>query len=260
MQEKITSHANQKISKLIKLKNKKYRDKYSLFYIENFKIIIDARKDNFNFEEIFVAESFISKNKITFEKFINDNKIKKYYIIDDKISKKISNLDTPSGIYALYKKIGGKLNFKTPIIYLNEINDPGNLGAILRSALAFGFVNIVVDEKCADLYNFKTLNAAKNSFFKLNITIDENLNVLKKIKKEMPVYAARMEDAININIMKPDKKYCLVFGNESRGVDEKIQGISDKFIKISIKNIESLNVATAASIIMHKFSTSIDNV
>lgn len=258
MPEKITSPSNKKIKKIIMLKNKKYRDKYSLFCVENFKIISDGLRGGAGFEELFVAESFIAKNKTEFDKFTKENNIKNFYVIDEKISKKISNLETASGICALYKKKEGKYDSGNPIIYLNEINDPGNLGAILRSALAFGFKNIIMDEKCADLYNFKTINAAKDSFFKLNIIKDSSYNILKKIKKAMPLYCTRMEKAIDVNAIKPEKKYCIIFGNESRGVDKNIQKISDKFVKITIKNIESLNVAAAASIIMHRLAAAID--
>jgi RNA methyltransferase, TrmH family len=242
----IESKDNLKIKHLRKLNTKKYRDEHSEFLVENFITIKDAWKTGFKFKQLFVTSSFLEKNKAEIKKML----IEKSYLINQRINESFSNLNTASGICAIYDKLDSKINFKKPIIYLNAINDPGNLGTILRSALAFDLRNIVCDENCVDLYNYKVINASKDAIFKLDIQIDQDFKVLKEIKKEMKVFSTRLEDSNNLDILKKEKVFCLVLGSESHGVSKEIQEISDDFIKINMGNeIESLNVSGAAAII-----------
>lgn len=244
----IESKDNPKIKHLRKLNNKKYRDKYLEFLVENFTTINDAFNAGYKFKQVFITNEFFKKNKAEIENFSSGE----CYLINNRINESFSNLDTASGICAVYDKLDNKIDFKEPIIYLNTISDPGNLGTILRSALAFNLKNIVCDEKCVDLYNSKVINAAKNSIFKLNIEIDKNLKLLKQIKEKMKVFSTRLKDSNSLDILKKEKTFCLVLGSESHGVDKAVQDLSDDFIKINIsEKIESLNVSGAAAIIFH---------
>ncbi|NQU83873.1 MAG: RNA methyltransferase [Parcubacteria group bacterium] len=271
MQE-ITSKDNEKIKILKKLNQKKYREKFSQFSVENLTIIKDAKKAGVDFESLFVTEEFLKKNKKDVD-FISTvipapslsspspegnskggDPQTKTHIITNSINKSFSNLENPSGICAIYKKQEKKIDFNLPVIYINKITDPGNLGAIFRSAVAFSFKNIVLDEECADLYNPKTINSAKDAIFKLNIVFDEKLKTLKEIKKKMKVFSTSVESGKSGESLKKHKEFCLVLGNETRGVDKNIQKISDDFIKIEMsKEMESLNVAVSAGIIFHEF-------
>lgn len=244
----IKSKDNEKIKILKKLGQKKYRDQLAVFLVENLSIIYDALRAGIVFESLFVTEGFIKKNKEKFD-FILKN-AKEYYLIDEKINKSFSGLETPSGICAIYKKQGRESDFTKPIIYLNGIGDPGNLGTILRSALAFNLKNIVIDEKCADIYNFKTVNSAKDAIFKLNIVFDKNREILKEIKKKMLIFSTEVKNGKEIKDIKNKKLFCLVLGSEAHGVDKEILEMSDDFITIKTSGeIESLNVASAAAII-----------
>ena len=250
---KITSKDNIKIKTLRKLGQKKYRDENKKFLVENAVITYDAAKAGIIFDAIFVTKDFIEKNREIFDFIINKSGAKEYYLIDEKINKSFSSLSTAPGIATIYSKIENKIDYSKPIIYLNGLNDPGNLGTILRSALAFELKNIVIDECSADVYNPKTISAARDAIFKLNIEFDQNLKILKEIKKKMPVFTTRLERSEGLDILKKQKPFCVVFGSESHGVEKEIQKLSDNFIKIPISNeIESLNVATSAGIIFHK--------
>ena len=250
---KITSKDNPKIKMLRKLGQKKYRDENKKFLVENAIITYDATKAGVVFDAIFVTRDFIEKNREIFDFIINRSKVKKYYIIDEKINKSFSSLSTAPGIIAVYSKVENKIDYSGPIIYLNALNDPGNLGTILRSALAFGLKNIVIDEYSADIYNPKTISAGKDAIFKLNIEFDQNLKIIKEIKKKMPVFTTRLERSEGLDLLKKQKKFCVVFGSESHGVEQKIQELSNNFIRIPMNNeIESLNVAISAGIIFHK--------
>ncbi|MDP3057203.1 MAG: RNA methyltransferase [bacterium] len=250
---KITSKDNAKIKILKQLGQKKYRDESGKFLVENAVIIHDAAKVGIVFDEIFVIKDFIEKNKEKFDFIIEKNGSGEYYLIDEKINKSFSSMDTAPGIAAVYSKPARKLDLAQPIIYLNAINDPGNLGTIFRSALAFGLKNIVVDERSADVYNPKTISAAKDAIFKLNIEFDKDLKILKEIKSKMPIFATRLEKSESLEILTKEKLFCVVLGSESHGVEKKIQEISDNFIRIPMsEEIESLNVAASAAIIFYE--------
>ncbi|MBU4338453.1 RNA methyltransferase [Patescibacteria group bacterium] len=249
----ITSKDNAKIRILKQLGQKKYRDESGKFLAENAVIISDALKAGIVFDAIFVTKDFIEKNKEKFDFIIANSKAREYYLIDEKINKSFSSLDTAPGIAAVYSKLERKIDFAKPIIYLNAINDPGNLGTIFRSALAFGLKNIVVDEHSADIYNPKTINAAKDAIFKLNIVFDKDLGILKEIKRKMPIFTTRLEKSKGLEILKKEKLFCVALGSESHGADKAIREMSDGFIRIPMSSeIESLNVAASAAIIFYE--------
>ena len=245
----IESKDNPKIKHLRKLSNKKYRDEYSEFLVENWITIKDAFQANFKPKQLFVTTEFLEKNKAEIEKILAEET----YLINQRINESFSELKTVSGISAVYDSLNSKINLKEPVIYLNGINNPGNLGTILRSALAFNLKNIVCDENCVDLYNFKVINAAKDSIFKLNIQIDHDLRLFKEIKEKMKVFSTRLEESPGLEILEKEKVFCLVLGSESHGISKEIQDLSDDFIKIKMgSEIESLNVSGAAAIIFNQ--------
>ena len=249
----ITSKDNEKIKYLKKLSQKKYRDEAGEFVVENVKIIYDALKAGFVFDSVFVTESLLNGHDAKVRAILE--RVREYFVINDQINKVFSNLDTPSGIAVVYKIKSRELDFNDKIVYLNGISDPGNLGTMLRSALAFGFKNIVLDETCVDLYNAKTIQATKDAVFKLNIVVDKELLILQKIKKMMPVVVTRMEDAQDVRSFKAAKKYCLVLGSEAHGVNAVITELADAFIKIQMADtMESLNVAVASGILFFSLS------
>jgi len=249
--ESITSKDNERVKKLKKLQLKKYRDEYGLFCVENFKIIVDAAEAGVAFEEIYGTESFVGKNEAAVDKLLGT--AAPAFIIADDLNKSFSELTTPSGVCAVYAKQEWVLNFKKPAVYLNGINDPGNVGAILRTALAFNFENVILDETCADVYNAKTINAAKDAIFKLNIFNDYDGALLKRMKKEkVRLIGAATRGGEPLKQSK--KNFCIVFGSESHGFTPDVEKMLDESVTIKTGGkIESLNVAAAAAIILHHF-------
>ncbi len=270
---KILSLSNEKIKYLKKLGDKKFRDQEGKFLVENLRIIHDALKGGFKPESLFITEEMLTKDDER-KKYIVKN-IDECFVITDKLNKFFSFLTTPSGITAVYKKderepafakssllrqdsegqvceAKKEIDLGKIIVYLNGINDPGNMGTIFRTALAFDLENIVVDETCVDIYNPKVVSAARDAIFKLNVWYDKDLEIFKKIKKEMKIYATNLRKGVGVESIK-DKKFCVVLGNEANGVDEKILKQADGFIKIDMsKKIESLNVGVTAGIIFNK--------
>jgi len=247
---KIISLQNDRIKLLEKLTLKKYRREFKQFIVENLVIIVDALKAGYDFETLFITEEFASKHREQLEYIKNKTQAKNFYLIDAKLNKHYSNLDTPSGITAIYS-IRERVPDKTSVIYLNGISDPGNLGTIMRSALAFDFINLVVDETCVDIYNPKVISAAKDAIFKLNI-VEDNGDWLKNNK--LPLYITHSHLGLDLDQFKPAKIFCLVLGNESHGINPGIMKLAEKSLKIKCSSkIESLNVAAAAAIFLYEF-------
>jgi TrmH family RNA methyltransferase len=248
--QEISSPQNSQIKLLESLDSKKQRQESGLFIVENLAIIYDAMRDGYDFEALFVTEEFANKHQDKLDYLQDASGTDNFYLIDAKLNKLYSSLDTPSGISAIYKMRDKKLD-STSVIYLNGINDPGNLGTIMRSALAFGFINLVLDGTCVDAYNSKTISAAKDAIFKLNIVEDKSGEWLKANK--LPVYATSSHLGVDLSNFKAEKNFCLVLGGESHGVDQQILESAAQNIKIEMSSkIESLNVATAAAILLYE--------
>lgn len=255
--QKITSAENAKIKLLKKLGQKKYRKEYGLFIVENFVIIRDALVSGYAYKEIFITDDFIKKQPEKIEFLSQKSQIKTAYLLDDKLNKFFSDLDCPAGIAAIYARASAKIDLSAPAVYLNGIKDPGNVGTIMRTALAFGYKNFIVDSACADIYNPKTINAAKDAIFKLNIIEDNDNSWLKARANDYQIIAADANQGQDIGKFRPrpKQKICLVLGSESHGLSREISALAQAKIKIQISpEIESLNVASAAAIILHAFS------
>ncbi len=249
--KEISSQKNTQIKWLKKLSLKKFRRQNNKFTVENLSLIYDALKNGYDFQELFVTQDFIDRNKEKFDYLKKQSKLDSYYLIDDQLNKHYSQLDTPSGITAVYESKQSTLDESKPVLYLNSIKDPGNIGTIMRTALAFDIPNIVLDATCVDIYNFKSISAAKDSIFKLNIIEDQDGAWINDNKTNFPIYVANSNEGENLAKIKTAKKFCLVLGSESHGVSDDIIALADKNIRIEIsQQIESLNVASAAAILL----------
>ena len=242
---------NNNIKKIQSLNSKKGRLKNNLFLIEGRRLIESALLNHSKIRSIYFTEKFQKNNTLIIKK------IKKLKIINKKISnqnlKKITFTNNPSGIIGLVileKETELNLN-KNKWIYLDEISDPGNLGTIFRSASWFNFKNIALSENCVDPYNPKTVRASMGSIFNLSIYTKIQLNQFSKNYRKI---GCSMK-GINVNNYIIPKKFVLIIGNEAKGITKKNLIEIDQMITIKKLGIgDSLNVASAASIIMHKVS------
>ena len=241
----ITSLENDKIKKCIKLKEKKYRDLYNEFLVEGEHLVIEAYRSGLLEEVLLEADAVtMLDTDITY--------------VTDEIIKKISSLDTPSNIIGICKKKEENNELGNKILLLDRIQDPGNLGTIIRSSKAFGIDSIVLGEGCCDLYNEKVIRATQGNGFKMNIISANLIDTIKELKeKEIPILGTRVEYGEDIrNLTERDKKcYALIMGNEGRGVSQDILEMCDKFIYIDMdSSVESLNVSVAASILLYELN------
>lgn len=245
--EIITSLENKKIKYINKLKSKKFRDEEGIFVIETKHLVEEAYKSGF-LTELYLVDTNIESN------ILEDDKINKYQITKE-IMNKISSLESPSNFLGLVKKLP-TLNYGNRLLILDNIQDPGNLGTIIRSAVAFNLDTLILSNDCVDLYNDKTIRSSEGMLFKLNILRKDLNTFLTELKNNN--YTIYGTDVINGSIVgeiKFPKKYAIIIGNEGKGLKSTLKNLVDQNIYIPMSpNVESLNAGIAASIIMYEMS------
>ena len=179
------------------------------------------------------------------------------YISDD-VVKALSTLETPSHIFGLCHKKEENDDLGNKILLLDRVQDPGNLGTIIRSSRAFGIDTVVLGTGCCDLYNDKVIRSTQGIGFSMNIVSRNILEVIDELKsREIPILGTKVTHGEDIrNLTSKDKeKYALIMGNEGRGVSEEILDKCDKYIYIETEDtVDSLNVSIATSILLYELS------
>ncbi len=240
MIQEISSKQNSKIKYCLKLHQQSFRDEEQKFLIEGDHLVEMALETNS------ILEIYTLKQR----KVIPDNIPQ--YIVNEDVLRKIAFSMNPQGIVAVCKMKKEQPIKSNKILLLNDVSDPGNLGTIFRSALAFGYQDILLTNKCCSAYNEKAIQASQGALFKLNLLKKFDLNSLKK--NGYQIIATEIKGSVTLNSFKPNNKHVLILGNESRGVNQELLEISDVRVRIEINEIESLNVGVAAGIVMHEFS------
>ena len=248
--EYINSLENSTIKKIKKLKNRKYREIEKKFLAEGHKFL-----DFEYLPEIIIINNNILENKNIIEK-INQIDCRKI-VIDDKIFSQLSSQENSQGVILVYsfcesdiKKIGDD------IVVLDKIQDPGNLGTIIRAVDAVGLKDIVLTKGSVDCYNEKVVRSSMGSIFNLNIIYLEEEEILDYLKKNnyKMIVTALEEKSIPYTNMKLEGKNAIIFGSEGNGVSKNILSHGDEVVIIPIYgSAESLNVAMASGIILYKF-------
>lgn len=235
-----TSTSNEKIKNIKKLQNKKYRDQENLFIVEGEHLVKEAFSLS-RLELLIVEENY--DIDIDIPKMIVSGKVMKY----------LSELETPTHYLGVVKKNNNNFIGKR-IIALDGVQDPGNLGTIIRSSVAFNFDTILLSKDCVDTYNSKVLRATQGMILKVNIIRCDLCEVLSKLDN-YKIYGTSVVNGKNIKDVKEKNNIVVVMGNEGTGVTNEVQELCNDFIYIPMnKNCESLNVAVASSIIMHELN------
>lgn len=235
-----TSTDNKKIKELKKLNIKKYRDQSNLFLVEGEHLVLEAYKKGL-LEELFLEENAVL-----------DLDVKTSYLSRNVI-KFISELDNPSNIIGLCKKVEKK-EIGNKILVLDNIQDPGNFGTIIRSAVAFNIDTIIVSNNTVDLYNSKVIRASQGMLFNINI-IKKDLTVfIPELKNNgYQIYATKVNGGKSLKTIEKMEKFAIIMGNEGAGVSDNLIDLADEYLYIDMNtNCESLNVAVATSIILYE--------
>ena len=243
--KEITSVKNKTVCEVKKLKQKKYRTQTGTFLAEGYRNVCDSMKKTVP-EMVFLEE--------TFEFAVPQ--CENTYLVTKEVMKEICDTDTPQGIAAVFRIPEEEAIRSSKMLLLNGVSDPGNMGTILRTALAAGFGDIVLDEKCADVYSPKVIRSAMSAVFSLNLVRCRSLeDVIVKLKQNgyQICAAALTEEAVSLYETKFLGKTAFMFGSEANGISEELLQLADVFYMIPMeKEIESLNVAVAAGISMYE--------
>ena len=230
----IESLSNEKIKEYTKLNQKKYRDETGMFIIEGTHLV----------EEAF-------KNNIVVDAYSLDDK---YTKVSEEVMKKLSNLDTPPKYLAICKKIEEK-DINGNVLVLDGVQDPGNLGTIIRSSIAFNIDTIILSNDSVDLYNTKVLRATEGMIFNINIIRRDLNEVLPTLKDKYTIYTTNVVNGSKLEEIRVNKPFVLIMGSEGNGVKENIASYADETVYIPMDNkCESLNVGVATSIILYEFN------
>ncbi len=229
----ITSLQNAKVKYWVSLKNKKIRDKDQVFLVEGDHLINEALKKNLVVETI----STVSKDR--------------NYFVTKEIMQKISNQKSICKEAAVCKFLKSE-DIKGNVLILDGLQDPGNLGTIIRSAVAFNFNTVILSIDSVDLYNDKVIRASEGMIFHLNVLRGDLKDYILKLKaKGYEIIGTKVTYTKKIKYSK--KNIALVIGNEGKGIKKNILNLCDKYKYIPMeKTCESLNAGVAASILMYE--------
>ena len=237
----ITSTQNDLVKYCIKLQNPTFRKNEKLIFVDGNKTIDGLINSNTEFEYIFLKK----------EDFNLEIKAKNIILCNDAVLNKISTLKTPTNIAGIIKEPNIDKNrfFQMDKIALVEnIKDPGNLGTIIRSAVAFSIQGIILTGDCVDIYNSKTIRSTAQNMFKIPI-LKSNIEFIKELKKTHKLISTVVNCNNNLFDYDFKGKYILAFGSEASGLSDELVNISDEKLKIFMDNdVESINLGVFASI------------
>lgn len=235
-----SSIQNEKIKNIKKLRDKKYRDKEELFIVEGINLVEEAYKNNLLKTLIVLEGSDYSLDVDTM-------------VVTEKVMKFLSELDTPNEVMGICYKLK-ESEVTGNVLILDRIQDPGNLGTIIRSAVAFDISTIILSKDTVDLYNPKVLRSTQGLLFNVNILIRDLDEYIRKLKEEgYIIYGTKVDNGKNLKDIDKKDKYAVVMGNEGKGVNPNILSMCNEYIYIPMNSkCESLNVGVATSIILYE--------
>ena len=231
----IESKENNKIKHATSLKENKYRKEYGEFLAEGYKSLDMALK------------SGCVKEVFTLKEIPNIPSDIVQYIVKEDLLRKIAFSKNPEGVVFVNNIVQRKPKTLKKVVYLDCVNDPGNVGTIIRTALAFDYDAVIFSSGSCDPYNEKVVAASKGAIFSLPILQGE----LEDYAKDKEVIVSSLDKkSVDVNDLKISKPFILVVGNEANGVSPKTMKKATVLTKIKIENIDSLNVAVATGILM----------
>lgn len=236
----IESINNSSIKKYSKLLQKKYRDELGLYIISTDHLVKEALKHNIVEEIFLLVGSSNSYGKVTY--------------VTEPVMRKLTSLKTLPNVVAVVKKEESK-SIKGNVIMLDGLQDPGNVGTIIRSAVAFNFDTIIVGKNTVDIYNEKVLRASEGMIYNINIIKNDLVDSIMDLKlKGYKILGTKVDNGKSIDEIN-SSNYAFIVGNEGNGISSDLLNLCDDYVYIPMnKSCESLNVGIASSIIMYEIN------
>ncbi|MBP3256262.1 MAG: RNA methyltransferase [Clostridia bacterium] len=252
----ITSKDNEIIKNIKKLKDKKYRDEENKFIVEGIKMVKEAIIENAKIDKIVVCEDCVNDGTIEKELLYEIAKYNCIYV-SEKVFDSITDVNNPQGILAVINKNNEEtISYDEDVILvLDGIQDPGNLGTIIRTLDSVNLKQIVLSENTADPYNPKVVRSTMGAIYRVNLIRSKNIiETLKEIKKNKYQIAVTSLDTDKSIYDVDFSKKVIVIGNEANGVSKEVQDLSEVKMKIPmLGKTESLNAAVATGIILYEY-------
>lgn len=248
----IKSIDNKKIKLVRSLSLKKNRDKLGLYLAEGETLVDEYISGTDLVEFILISEDCRS------EKFVSDGEM--VFAVEKRIFKSISNTSHSQGVLAIVRKRESKIDDilkSNLVVFVDTLQDPGNMGTIIRSADAFKALALIVNKGCVDIYNPKTVRSAMGSMTRVSFyNTGDSIKTLEFLKeKGYRIYSAVVDGDSFMGELDCSEKSVIVIGNESIGVSDSIKDLSDEKFSIRMTGkAESLNAGVAASICLYEFS------
>lgn len=241
MISEIKSKDNEIIKYVRKLQNNAFSKEEKRFLLEG-NHLVEMGREHIDF--ILCLPSFRDKNLYN-----------KVYVINEMLMNKLTQNKSMTEVIGVSKYIDEKEINSSRVLYLDDVQDPGNVGTILRTALAFGFKDVILSKGCAFKYSFKVIQSSQGSIFKLNVVSNDKDFLFSLKKRGYKLISTSLDkDSKFLSEINFNKygKYAVILGNEGQGISKEIQDKSDIKIKIEINDIDSLNVGVAGGIIMYQ--------
>lgn len=242
----ITSTQNDLVKYCTHLQETKFRKKEGLILVDGVQTIEGLIKDKIEFEYLFLKKDNPIKNIANTKNLV---------FVNDEILKKISTTKSPTTLVGIIKEPKIDINaFKNmqKIVLIDGIKDAGNLGTIIRSAVAFSVDGMILFNDCVDLYNTKTIRATAQNIFKMPIIRTKDINFIKELKKTHKLISTVVDSDKDFIKTSFEGKFIISFGSEADGISKEIADISDEKITFKMdNNVESLNLGVCASIAFH---------
>ena len=253
----ISSKDNEIVKNIKKLKEKKYRDLENAYIIEGIKLVKEAIYENAKIRQIIMCENYADNKEIDKETLYEISKYNLIYVTE-KVFNTITDVKTPQGIIAIVEKNNStcEINYSEEIIIaLDDVQDPGNLGTIIRTADSANLKQIILSKNSADPYNPKVVRSTMGGIFRVNIIEVDNLEeTLKQTQKNgFKVMVTVLDTQKSIYDVNYNKKV-IIIGNEANGISKAIQNIADEKVKIPmLGKTESLNASVAAGVMIYEY-------
>ncbi len=238
--EKITSLQNSKIKKWTSLHKKKERDRYGLFLIEGEHLIQEALKTN-------TVDTIITDTQCPFD---FDNVVQ----VTPEIMKKLSENISAVHYIAVCHKLEQTPTKMDRVILLDGVQDPGNLGTLIRTAISFSFDAVYLSEDACDLYNDKAIRSTQGALFHIPVIRANLKDIVTELQQNnFQIIATSLEESKTMSEIKETEHMGFIFGNEGQGVSKQLQTIANDRLRIEMHGFESLNVAVAGGIVMYNY-------
>lgn len=246
--KEIASLKNPLIKETKKLQQKKYRDKTGTYLLEGFHLVQEAYKAGIVFSDVFVSQRGLQE----WDKWFAAE-LPEMTLVSDEILKSLASQPAPQGIIAVAKIVEGTtVDYRGAWLLLDNVQDPGNVGTLIRTADAAGFSGVILGDGSADLYNPKTLRSTQGSLYHLPVVSQNLLAAMPNFKEDGLIIGTALDkQAKNYRTLEVPENFALVLGNEGQGVSEAVFAQVDVTTYIEMKGqAESLNVAIAGGILM----------